>query len=793
MKRRITILSVLTLSLIVYFAGYTAYGVSTDQSKKQLAERTLVEVSDLKQLQPFSINDSILKPRYILPARTNVMSALRYKEGEVLVKFKKEVSRANIASMTAKRGMSVMKEFKVLSERRGQAYTLIKSDNLKTKDIIQQIQHDPAVEAVSPNYERRISITPNDPFFNNLWGLNNTGQDVPDYGPGTADADIDTPEAWDINTGASNAVVADIDSGVDYTHADLAANMWLNPGEIAGNGIDDDGNGYVDDVHGIDRANYDTDPMDDNGHGTHTAGTMAAVGNNNLGVAGVNWQAKIMALKFINADGAGYDDAAITCIEYAIYEKLYHNVNVVALNASWGGPDDDQVLKDAIEDAGSAGILFCAAAGNDGINNDLTPSYPASYDLPNIIAVAASDHNDQLTAWSNYGATSVDLAAPGDSILSTYPGCSGGDTIFFDDMESGSGNWITGGTNNTWSISTEEYVSPTHAWSDSPGSYYSNNTNSRLELNHDIDLSSYSGTVTFYFYGAFFLEENYDYLFVDISADSGATWVPYGYLTGLIGGWYYIPSDMPNEFKTPHFRLRFWLSTDFILNYDGVYLDDVGLISCQQSNNYAYLPGTSMATPHVTGACALVAAQYPDESVEDRKNRILTAVDPKPALTGKVLTGGRLNVYNAFSFDSCPNDPNKTDPGVCGCGVADIDSESDGVTDCIDNCPTIGNADQQDSYPPLGNGIGDACECEGNFNCAEDQDVDGSDAFTFKSDFGRSIVLHPCIAGDTCNGDFSCDGDVDGTDAFLFKSDFGRSIILNPCPYCVTNPWCTYQ
>jgi hypothetical protein len=262
-------------------------------------------------------------------------------------------------------------------------------------------------------------------------------------------------------------------------------------------------------------------------------------------------------------------------------------------------------------------------------------------------------------------------------------------------------------------------------------------------------------------------------------------------LTGNMGGWYFLSGNVPNEFMTAHFRLRFRLETDYLLNYDGVYIDDVGLVACQQSNNYAYLPGTSMATPHVTGACALVAAQYPDESAEDRKNRILNAVDPKPALTGKVLTGGRLNLSNAFSIDACPDDPNKTDPGVCGCGIADTDIDTDGIPDCIDNCSTVENADQQDFYPyPQGNNCGDACECEGNFD--GDADQDGTDAFTFKQDFGRSILQNPCITITPCNGDFSCDGDCDGSDAFTFKQDFGRSTIANPCPDCVTAPWCAY-
>ena len=795
MKHNISGISITILCLLICLNGYAAYALNPAHPGKQPAEETKntphTDLHNLKRLKPFSVNGTIFTAHHAFPADTILTSAPTYKEGEVLVKFKKGVDRAYASRTAAVHGMLVMKEFKLLSERKGQAYALVKSDKLKAQEMVQKLENDPAVDAVSLNYERKISTIPNDPFFNHLWGLNNTGQDVPDYGTGTPDADIDSPEAWDIETGSPEVVVASIDSGVDYAHEDLAENMWTNAGEIAGDTIDNDGNGYVDDVYGIDAGDDDTDPMDTDGHGTHTAGTMAAAGNNALGVTGVNWSAKIMALKFFAADGSAYDDAAIACIEYVIHQKLFNNVNVAAINASWGGPGYSQTLKDAIEDAGNAGILFCAAAGNDGEDNDLIPTYPASFDLPHIITVAASDHTDQLTSWSNYGAASVDLAAPGASILSTYPGCSPDNPVFFDDMESGPANWTTGGTNNTWALSAVAYYSPIRAWSDSPGGNYTINTDSRLELSRDVDLSTYSGNATFYFYGAFFLEEDYDFLFVDISADSGASWVPYGYLTGNMGGWYFLSGDVPNEFMTAHFRLRFRLSTDYLINYDGVYIDDVGISTCQQSNNYTYLQGTSMATPLVTGACALVAAKFPDDSAGDRKNRILNAVDQKPSLTGKVLTGGRLNLYNALFIDVCPDDPNKTDPGACGCGIADTDSDADGIPDCIDNCSAIENADQQDIYPyPQGNNCGDACECEGNFD--GDADQDGTDAFTFKNDFGRSILQNPCITITPCNGDFSCDGDCDGSDAFIFKQDFGRSTISNPCPDCVTAPWCAY-
>lgn len=238
---------------------------------------------------------------------------------------------------------------------------------------------------------------------------------------GTADADIDAPEAWDIQTGSPNVVVAVIDTG-RYNHVDLLPNVWTNPGEIAGNGIDDDGNGYIDDVngwnfYGNNNVLYGSDACSD-AHGTHTAGTIGAVGNNGTGVVGVNWNVGIMSLKFLGGAGcSGTTANAILAVHYAANNGAYLTSN------SWGGGGFSQALKDAID---ASGILFMAAAGNggaDGIgdNNDITPFYPASYASANIISVASTTSTDSRSGFSNYGATSVDLGAPGSSILSTTP------------------------------------------------------------------------------------------------------------------------------------------------------------------------------------------------------------------------------------------------------------------------------------------------------------------------------------------------------------------------------------
>ena len=271
-----------------------------------------------------------------------------------------------------------------------------------------------AVSYFEPNFVSTVSVLPDDTQLGSLWGLNNTGQSG-----GVVDADIDAPEAWEVSTGSSSIVVAVIDTGVSYTHPDLNDNMWRNPGETAGNGIDDDGNGFIDDIYGWDFVNNDANPMDDNKHGTHVAGTIAAEGNNSSGVVGVNWNSSIMALKFLSSGGSGTTANAILSLNYATMMRELYGVNVRVASNSWGGGAFSQGLFDAISNMNDAGILFVAAAGNSSDNADVSPHYPAAYNVPNVISVAATDRYDHLASFSTYGLNSVDLGAPGVDILST--------------------------------------------------------------------------------------------------------------------------------------------------------------------------------------------------------------------------------------------------------------------------------------------------------------------------------------------------------------------------------------
>jgi subtilisin family serine protease len=309
--------------------------------------------------------------------------------------------------------------------RAGQ-YLLRVPDSVAFEQVLAATRKLRGFEYLEPNAVLKLQATPNDPAYNYEYGLNNTGTVPFDTGASLADADIDAPEAWDLTTGSAATVVAVVDSGVDYTHPDLAANMWHNPFEVAGDGLDNDANGYVDDVYGIDAANNDGDPMDDNNHGTHVAGTIGAAGNNGVGITGVAWRVQIMALKFIAADGSGASADAIEALNYATSMRQ-RGVNVRLTNNSWNGLGYEQALKDAIAATSDAGMLLVCAAGNGGAdkigdNNDVVPSYSGNYDVPNIVTVASTDRWDNLAVSSNFGPATVDLAAPGVDITSTYPG-----------------------------------------------------------------------------------------------------------------------------------------------------------------------------------------------------------------------------------------------------------------------------------------------------------------------------------------------------------------------------------
>lgn len=255
------------------------------------------------------------------------------------------------------------------------------------------------------------SFIPNDPLFESQWGLASPGP-----------YHIKAPEAWALEKGSKKVAIVVVDTGIDYTHPDLKNNMWVNPHEIPGNGIDDDGNGYIDDIHGVNVITGSGDPMDDNGHGTFMAGIIGAEGNNGIGIAGVMHNVSLIACKFMDESGIGSTENAIKCLDYvADLAQRDSGVHIIATNNAWGGNLNDETLKAAIKKHQDLGILFVTSAGASGLNIDTHKIYPASFELDNIVVTTPMNSWGTLTFFANYGPNSVHVASPGQSIVSTLP------------------------------------------------------------------------------------------------------------------------------------------------------------------------------------------------------------------------------------------------------------------------------------------------------------------------------------------------------------------------------------
>jgi subtilisin family serine protease len=481
------------------------------------------------------------------------------------------------------------------------------------------------VRYAEPNYVYRASAIPNDTDWLQLHGLDQA-----------SDADIDAPEAWDVTTGDPNLVVAVVDSGIAYDHEDLAPNVWTNPGEIAGNGMDDDGNGFIDDVHGYDFAAGDPDPRDVNDHGSHVAGTIGAVGNNATGVTGVNWQVKLMAVRVLGAAGFGSDLEIAEGLDYA------GDNGARVVNVSLGGPGNSQLLRDAM--AAHPDTLYVAAAGNEGENNDVNPSFPCSYTLANVICVAATTDTDGLAFFSNTGATTVDLAAPGTDILSTIPSKV---VSLFDDFETDpfdptTGAWITDGTSPWGWVDT---TLGNHLVEDSPGVEYAANADNWIATKAPIPDSDI-GCIVIVDGLQFDLEDQITFLDLETSLD-GTTWTLQDFLTGT--------PDLPFEAAFDGAGQDVYMRLQIEANgntghHQGVALDDID-VRCAQpaAGDYDSFQGTSMATPHVTGVAALVLAHTPTLTISELRDALLSSGDPLPALAGNTVTGRRLNARNALN------------------------------------------------------------------------------------------------------------------------------------------------
>jgi subtilisin family serine protease len=388
----------LVLILVAAFAGQLR------RWQGQLKSRARIMPASDKQRTPVTSDDTALnEPREIqIP--------------EIMVKFKSGVTKDTIKTITLRLNDRV--EDSIESVPGLEAIDDL--DDLGVDNMLGQYRRLPEVEYAEEITDISLDskeaglnpVLPADPQFSDQWALANNGQRG-----GKEGADISAMRAWAVTTGDDDVVIAVLDSGVDYTHADLTNNIWVRPANVAR--YQDDSAGTIQDLHGFNAIENNADPMDDNGHGTHCAGIIGAEGGNNIGITGVNWTVKIMPLKFMNAGGFGTTKDAVEAINYVI-DRRKAGVNVKVISASWGSTMKSQALEDVIRKAYEAGILFVAAAGNATTDNDRTPHYPSSYNVPNVISVAALDRNDQLASFSNFGAKSVAIAAPGVDILSTW-------------------------------------------------------------------------------------------------------------------------------------------------------------------------------------------------------------------------------------------------------------------------------------------------------------------------------------------------------------------------------------
>ncbi|MBX3741006.1 MAG: S8 family serine peptidase [Akkermansiaceae bacterium] len=548
-----------------------------------------------------------------------------YVEGEVLVTFRADVPEAAARTKMAGRKMRLAETYDRVGASRGKLHGMVRDKSRTTAALIAELKADPSVETAEPNYLRKVSfIRPNDPHFPKLWGLENTGQ-VANLSAGTSGVDTRFIQAWNLSrttTPAQDIVVCVADTGVDITHPDLAPNVWTNPAEIPGNGIDDDGNGYVDDVHGYDFA-ANTASMTDSGfHGTHVAGTIAATGRNAQGVIGLQFKAKILPMK-LSTDGENMSTSAIiAAYNYAVAQKQ-RGVNIVAFNASYGGLSQTTAEFNAIAALGNAGIVLCAAAGNDTTNNDAIPQYPANYALPNIITVASIDPRNGLSSFSNYGATTVDLAAPGTDIYSTVPVSLGG------------------------RLSTVTIGSTTHLAAEIEFSGLTPPAGLTRTIHH-CGTGETSAAFPPAVSGNIALIQRGNNTFADKvtrARTAGAVGVIIynnvddtgGWTLGAAGNW--LPA-LQVTLATGNAILASLPATGNLVN------------APHPSVAYRFISGTSMATPHVSAAVAFAALNFPTETMAQRISRILDHTTTVPALAGRTIRGGRLDLLKMIDTDN---------------------------------------------------------------------------------------------------------------------------------------------
>jgi len=586
----------------------------------------------------------------------------RYVAGELLVRYTPDASNAAIATIENQHRLSLLQRIDHLGIRH---YRL--QENLSVMEAIAILGRHEAVLYAEPNFVHETNALPGDPRFPEQWALHNTGQ-VVNGRAGTADADIDLPEALDRHTPSSEPIVAVIDTGVAADHPDLSPSIWVNAGEIVrgsaeANGIDDDGNGFVDDVFGWDFFDGNPLPFDENSHGTLVASVIASARDNGIGGTGVSRAARVMPIR-VAGDFGNFSSPFATTVNFLLATKYAADNGASIINYSAGGRGFSTPVRDQLAWLDRQGVLFIAAAGNGGSDlvgddNDIAPVYPASYPLSNVISVAATDQNDDIAVWSNFGRTSVDLAAPGANIFGSSLSRS---TTFLETFEgpvdwtvgnaclSGCFNWslFVDAFGNTWANDSMDpvtgaplsYLSATDAWIDSPwislplvGPQLEYRTWHDLAV-HDHGLVEVS-------------RDGFSWEVADLLIGSSSTAPPGTALPA--GGTERV--DL-SKYAGQSVKFRFTLLSDSFFVADGFYVDDVRMTQVDvfqfDGDEFEFTEGTSFAAPLVAGVAAMVWAQRPDLSHRQVREIVLESVHSRSALAGKVATGGRLNADKAI-------------------------------------------------------------------------------------------------------------------------------------------------
>lgn len=622
-----------------------------------------------------------------------------YAEDEVFVRFEERASNTRIRNIERRYQLARVQEF---AHIRFVHYRLLEGTDLAR--MMRQLSHEPGVSYVEPNYLSSTQTTPTDPDFDNLWALHNTGQIVNGV-TGTADVDIDWTEALGrfVMDETANVIVAVIDSGISLDHPDIIGATWTNDNDITfDDGVDDDENGFVDDFVGWDFYDNDNLPLDENGHGTLVASIIAGEMNNDVPGVGAAPGAQIMALRA--ADDFGSLGFPIIANSNVIGASTYAaGSGARIINASFGGPAYSASVEAQIEWLDAQGVLFVAAAGNSGQDNDAYPIYPASYATGNIISVAAVDQSGGLATFSNFGARTVDIAAPGTNIFGADISRS---VVYLDDFESGAPGWTQGhlaGSQSSlpWSLFVDASGNTWVTDSTHPSGHainYQANTNAWVQ-SPPIDLSGAVGpqlSVDIWYQ----LESGYDYVVGEISTDAGVTWDAFTW--PLSGSLSIFTAPETRQFDLSPWEglevsIRARIKTDSIVNYDGVYIDNFRITEVDfleyDGSQHQFNNGTSFAAPLVAGVAALVLLQRPDLTHRQVREIILGSADRVSALDGSIATGGRLNAERSLAATEA---------------VPLKDSDGDGVPDRDDAFPN----DPRESSDNDGDGIGDGADLD---------------------------------------------------------------------------------